>query len=92
MRVTERSSRLEARVSREAKALCQRAAKLQGRTLTDFVVHSAVEAAQRAIRESEFIELTLSDRMAFVEALMKPAPPNARLRAAARRHAQTVVS
>lgn len=33
-----RDERLEARVSRDQKALFQRAAELQGRTLTDFVV------------------------------------------------------
>src|SRR6266567_1908547 len=36
-----RAERLEARISRDQKALFQRAAALQGRTLTDFVVASA---------------------------------------------------
>ncbi len=87
-----REERFEARVSREAKALCQRAARLQGRSLTDFVVQSAVDAAKRTIREHEFAELTLRDRMAFVESLLNPPLPNARLRKAAQRHAQQVVT
>jgi uncharacterized protein (DUF1778 family) len=87
-----REERLEARVSREAKALCQKAAKLQGRTMTDFVVHTVVEAAKRTIYESEFIALTQRDRAAFVEALLHPPAPNAKLREAMARHAQTVVS
>ena len=35
--------RIEARVNGETKALCQEAANLEGRSLTDFIVASAVE-------------------------------------------------
>ena len=85
-----REGRLEVRVSHELKSLCQKAAKLQGRTLSDFVVHTVVEAAKRTIHESEFIELTQRDRVAFVEALLNPPAPKANLRAAMKRHAEVV--
>src|SRR5438270_12570726 len=89
-RKTARSERLEARVSRETKALCQKAARIQGTTLTEFVVNCAVEAANRTIRDQAFAELTKRDRIAFVEALLSPVPaPNIKLKKAARRHAQT---
>ena len=81
--------RLEARVSAEAKALCQKAARLQGRTLTDFVVQSALEAAQRTVRESEFLNLSQRDRTTLVTALLNPPAPNAQLRKAAQRYRQT---
>jgi uncharacterized protein (DUF1778 family) len=80
------SARLEARVSPETKALCQRAAEIQGSTLTEFVVNCAVEAAKRTVRENEFVELTQRDRIAFVEALLNAPAPNTRLRKAAQRH------
>jgi uncharacterized protein (DUF1778 family) len=83
-----KAERIEARVSPEAKALCQKAASIQGRTLTDFVVHSAVEAATRTVRENEFVELSRRDRIAFVEALLNPPAPNPRLQEAMRRHDQ----
>ena len=83
------SARLEARVSAETKALCQKAAAIQGSTLTDFVVNCTVEAAKRTVRENEFVELTVRDRIAFVEALLNAPAPNARLRRAAKRHPQT---
>jgi uncharacterized protein (DUF1778 family) len=86
---TAKVERLEARVSRETKALCQKAARIQGSTLTDFVVKSAVEAAQRTVRENEFAELTQRDRVTFIEALLNAPAPNTRLRKAAERHAQT---
>ena len=85
-----KAERIEARVSPEAKALCQKAANIQGRTLTDFVVHSAVEAATRTVRENEFVELSRRDRIAFVEALLNPPAPNARLQGAMRRHDKLV--
>ncbi len=80
--------RLEARVSREAKALCQKAAAIQGRSLTDFIVNSAVEAATRTVQENEFIVLTQRDRVAFVKALLNAPAPNTRLQKAAEHHAQ----
>lgn len=88
---TARIERLEARVSRETKALCQKAARIQGSSLTDFVVNSTVEAAKRIIRENEFIELTYRDRKAFVEALLNPPSPNTKLRKAVERHSQRFV-
>lgn len=84
-----KSERLEARITPETKALFQKAADLQGRSLTDFVVDSVLEAARRTVRETELADLTRRDRIAFIEALLGPAPsPNARLRNAAARHAQ----
>jgi uncharacterized protein (DUF1778 family) len=84
-----KTERLEARVSADTKALCQEAASLQGRTLTDFVINSAVEAARRTLQENEFLQLTYRDRVAFVETLLNaPTAPNAKLRQAAERHAQ----
>ena len=84
-----RSERLEARVTPETKALFERAAEIRGSSLTEFVINSVLEAAHRAVRENDLRELTRRDRIAFVEALLGPAPaPNARLRSAAARHAQ----
>ena len=83
-----RAARLEARVSRATKALVQKAAEIEGRSVTDFIVHSAVEAAKRTVQENEFMHLTQRDRVAFVEALLNSPAPNARLQKAAQRHAQ----
>jgi uncharacterized protein (DUF1778 family) len=83
-----RRERLEARVSAEQKALLQRAADLQGRTLSDFIIGSAQRAAEEIIREHTVITLTAQDSRAFVEALLNPPAPNERLRAAAARYKQ----
>lgn len=84
-----RDERLEARVSHEQKVLFQRAAELQGRSLTDFVVASVHEAAVRAVEEGRTIRLGIEASRAFAEALLNPREPTAKLRAAARRYLQS---
>jgi uncharacterized protein (DUF1778 family) len=83
-----RDERLEARLTREQKALFQRAAELQGRTLTDFLIASAHEAAVRTLEESQIIRLSVEDSRAFADALLNPRRPIEKLRAAARRYKQ----
>jgi uncharacterized protein (DUF1778 family) len=63
-----RNERLEARVSRDQKALFQRAAELQGRTLTDFVIAGVHDAAVRVIEETQTIRPSAADSRAFAEA------------------------
>jgi uncharacterized protein (DUF1778 family) len=81
-----RDERLEARISRDQKALFQRAAALQGRTLTDFVVASVHEAAVRTIEDMQSIQLSVDESRAFAEALLNPRKPVPKLKAAARRY------
>jgi uncharacterized protein (DUF1778 family) len=83
---TAKTARLEARLTDEQKALFQHAADLTGRSLTEFVVSSAQEVAARTVREHEVLTLSGRDRQVFVDALLKPQPPNSRLRQAARRY------
>ncbi len=82
--------RLETRIRADQKALLQRAADLTGRTLTDFVVASAVAAAEEAIRDHQVITLTLEDSIAFAEAVLNPPEPNADLRALVQRYREFV--
>ena len=78
--------RIEARLSSDAKVVIQRAADISGRSVSDFVVSSAVQAAIETIREHEVIVLSARDSIIFVEALLNPKGPNEALLAAARRH------
>lgn len=71
------TARLEARISPELHSMLKRAAELQGRTVTDFVVVAVQEAAQRAIEQAEVIRLSLADQECFAQALLsspQPAP------------------
>lgn len=87
---TIRSERLEARISKEHKEIFQRAADIQGRTLTDFVISSVLDAAKKAIQEHEMMILSTQDREVFVNALLNPPEPSAKLRAAARRYQEQI--
>jgi uncharacterized protein (DUF1778 family) len=83
-----RAARLEARLSVEQKAVLQQAAALSGRTLSEFVVASAQEAATKVIQEHETIRLSRAEQIAFVTALLDPPAPNERLRQAAAAYRQ----
>ncbi len=83
-----RVARLEARVTTDQKRMLQHAAALSGRTLSEFVVASAREAAAKVIQAHETIRLTREEQIAFVSALLNPPPPNARLRRAAAKYRQ----
>jgi uncharacterized protein (DUF1778 family) len=66
--------------------MLKRAAELQGRTMTDFVVTTVQDAAQRAIEQAEVIRLSLADQKCFAQAMLLPPQPSAALeRAFARR-------
>jgi uncharacterized protein (DUF1778 family) len=82
----QRDQRLEARVTPGQKELIERAAQVQGRTVTDFVITTLQEAARKAIEESAVWKLSQDQQKTFVEALMKPPSPNRKLRAAYQRY------
>ena len=81
-----KAERLEARVTSEQKRLLQRAANLRGRSLSDFVIGAAQDAALRTVQEFGVITLSARDQQAFVEALRKPPAPNDKLRSAWKRY------
>ncbi len=81
-----RAERLEARVTPSQKALIRRAAELEGRSVTDFVVSSAQDAARRTVAAHEAIALGTADSRAFVDALLAPLPVSERMRDTVRRY------
>lgn len=84
--MTMATARLEARISVELHASLKRAAEIEGRTVTDFVISAVQDAAQRAIEQSSVIRLSLADQECFAAALLLPPKPTAALkRAFARR-------
>lgn len=80
------SVRLEARISTDLHAMLKRAAELQGRTMTDFVVFALQDAAQHAIQQAEAIRMTPTDQECFAQALLLPPRPDPALERAFSRH------
>jgi uncharacterized protein (DUF1778 family) len=85
-----RTSRIEARIAPDALAIVKRAAEIQGRSVSDFVVAAAQEAAHRTIEETHLIRLSVEDQQRFVELLLNPPKPSPALLRAKKAHARLV--
>lgn len=79
------TARLEARLPADIHALLKRAAEMQGRTLTDFVVTAARDAAQRTIEDAEILRLSVEDQQQVAAAILRPPEPRPALRRAFQR-------
>jgi uncharacterized protein (DUF1778 family) len=88
---TTKIARLEARITREALAVVRRAAEIQGRSVSDFVVAAAREAAQKTVAEIEVIRLSRQAQEQFAALLINPPAPTAALKKAFDRHRAIVV-
>ncbi len=87
---TPTTARLEARLPAEVHALLKRAAEIEGRSLTDFVVAAASSAARRTIEEAELIKLSVQDQQLFAEALIAPPPLAPAMKRAIARHRRLI--
>ena len=68
----------------------ERAASLQGETFSGWAKNVLAEAADKQIREHEFLDMALKDRLAFAEAVLSPPQPTKAALAAAKRYKQSV--
>jgi uncharacterized protein (DUF1778 family) len=86
-----RTARIEARIAPDALAIVRRAAEIQGRSVSDFVVAAAHEAAQKTVAEVEIIQLSREAQEQFISLLLNPPPPSAALMRALDRHRSLIV-
>ncbi|MER8518638.1 MULTISPECIES: DUF1778 domain-containing protein [unclassified Mesorhizobium] len=86
-----RTARLEARISPDMLDVVKRAAEIQGRSVSDFVVAAAQEAAQRTIENTTIMRISVEDQRAMMEAILNPPEPNEALRKTADAHKRLVV-
>lgn len=89
---TTKSERFNIRLNPEAKKRIERAASFEGTTASRFILSSALEQAERTIREHETMVLDRRDAEAFFDALVRPPRMNAKLAAALKEHDRRVVS
>ncbi|MFT3817017.1 MAG: DUF1778 domain-containing protein [Rubrivivax sp.] len=69
-----RTARVEARIAPDALEVVRRAAELQGRSVSDFLVAAALKDAQRTIAEAQIIRLSVADQQRFADLLLNPPP------------------
>ena len=69
-----RTARVEARIAPDALAVVRRAAELQGRSISDFLVAAALKDAHQTIADAQIIRLSVDDQQRFVDLLLNPPP------------------
>jgi len=87
-----KNQRVNLRLNNDAKHTIERAAAFEGKTVSKFILASALASAEQTIHEHETMALNKRDSEAFFNALSKPAKFNARLLSAFEEHGQRVVS
>jgi uncharacterized protein (DUF1778 family) len=85
-----RTARIEARIAPDALAVVKRAAEILGRSVSDFVVVSAQEAANRTIEEAHLIRLSVEDQRRFADCVFNPPKPVPALSRAKKAHARLI--
>jgi uncharacterized protein (DUF1778 family) len=81
-----RNQRIEARIAADTLAVVKRAAEIQGRSVSDFVVAAAREAAERTIEQAQIIRLSLDAQSVVADLLLDPPPPGPALKRAFAAH------
>jgi len=87
-----KQERINLRLHHAAKALLERAAGVEGKSVSSFILHSALTHAEHTIQTHERMRLNADDSRAFFEALNRPPSFNPALRAALAEHDQRVTS
>jgi uncharacterized protein (DUF1778 family) len=85
-----RTARVEARLSPKALALVKRAAEIEGRSVSDFVVTAAQDAARRTIADIEMIRLSREAQEKFAKLLLDPPRPSPGLKHAFKQHRRLI--
>lgn len=66
-------SRIDARIPLAVRDTIDRAAAMQGRTRTDFLIEAALEKAEKVITEQTVIRLAMQDQEMLAKALLEEA-------------------
>ncbi len=86
----QKSERINLRLKSSAKHLIERAAGFEGKTVSHFILTSAMERAEKAVQEHEMMTLSAKNAEAFFDALSAPVRFNRRLTEALEEHEKRV--
>ncbi len=87
-----KQDRINLRLKPSAKQMLERAASFEGKTVSSFILTSAMRHAEETIHEHEVMSLNARDAEAFFKALRRPVRFNKKLAAAFEEHDQRVTS
>ncbi|MDR3214453.1 MAG: DUF1778 domain-containing protein [Azoarcus sp.] len=87
-----KQERINLRLQDSAKRILERAAGFEGKSMSHFILSSALAYAEKTIHEHEVMRLNARDAEAFFDALAQPVTFNKKLAAALAEHEQRVTS
>jgi uncharacterized protein (DUF1778 family) len=87
-----KKERINLRLKESAKSLIERAAAFEGKTVSSFILSSAVASAEKTVHEHESLQLNEQDAQRFFDALAKPVRFNEKLTEALVEHDRRVDS
>jgi len=87
-----KQERINLRLKHGAKRVLERAASFEGKTVSNFILTSALAHAEKTIQAHEVMRLNSQDAEAFFNALDKPIRFNKKLAAAFVEHDQRVTN
>ena len=90
MLTAQRQARLEARIAPDLHEILKRAAEIEGRSLTDFVVAAASAAARATIAQTEVLHLTRDSAQVFAALLADPPAPTPAMERARTHHERLI--
>jgi uncharacterized protein (DUF1778 family) len=90
--ITAKNERINLRLKQSAKSLIERAASFEGKTLSSFILSSALATAKKTIHGYESIQLNEQDAQRFYDALSKPVKFNRKLTEALAEHDRRIAS
>lgn len=85
-----RTARIDARIAPDVLAVVRRAAEIEGRSVSDFVVAAAQDAANKTIAEAHIIRLSVQDQKRFAELLFDPPALTPAMARAGKAHARLI--
>lgn len=86
-----KNERINLRLKSSAKSLIERAAGFEGKTVSHFILTSALEQAEKTVQKHETMTLKAQNSRIFFEALAAPIRFNRKLATALEEHVQRVV-
>lgn len=87
-----RNERINLRLKSNAKRLIERAAGFEGKTVSHFILSSALDRAEKTVQAHETMTLNSEQSEMFLEALSRPVRFNRELTQALEEHEQRVIS
>lgn len=85
-----KKERINIRLKSGAKKIIERAAGFEGKTVSHFILESALERAEKTVKEHETISLNMENSRAFFNALEAPVRFNSALLSALEEHDRRV--